>query len=327
PGFLIGGVPGNFPVSARLTVSPFFVLEADEYDTAFFDKRSKFVHYRPRTVILNNLEFDHADIFENLDAIKKQFHHLVRTVPGNGLIVTNGADENLAATLKKGCWTPSETFGSDGKSAWNARALDAAASEFEISFNREIIGRVRWTLNGMHNMQNALAALAAARHAGVPARVSIEALAGFRGVKRRMELRGETGGVKVFDDFAHHPTAIRLTLEGARNSAPRRRLVAVFEPRSNTLRMGVHREALAASFDAADKVFIYQPPYVEWRVEDIAHSLGARGASADSIDALVDDIVAFVRPDDQVVIMSNGGFGGLHDKLLAALKRKQEERT
>lgn len=327
PGFLIGGVPGNFDVSARLTESPFFVLEADEYDTAFFDKRSKFVHYRPRTVILNNLEFDHADIFENLDAIRKQFHHLVRTVPGNGLVVANGADMNLETTLAMGCWTPRETFGSDGKSTWNAHPLNPAASEFEIAFNREILGRVRWALNGTHNMLNALAALAAARHAGVPPRVAIEALERFRGVKRRMELRGEVSGIQVFDDFAHHPTAIRLTLEGARNAAPKRRLVVVFEPRSNSMRMGLHREELAASFESADHVFIYQPPYVDWPVAEIAASLGSRGASSDSIDVLVREIRDFARPNDQVVIMSNGGFGGLHDKLLKALEAKREAAT
>jgi len=323
PGFLIGGVPGNFDVSARLTDSPFFVLEADEYDTAFFDKRSKFVHYRPRTAILNNLEFDHADIFENLDAIKKQFHHMIRTVPGNGLIVTNGMEENLDATLKMGCWTPCETFGSDGRSAWNAHALNDAASEFEVSLDREIIGQVHWNMPGSHNMLNALAAVAAARHAGVPAHIGVAALAEFRGVKRRMELRGEINGVRVFDDFAHHPTAIQLTLEAARNSAPGKRIIAVFEPRSNTMRMGVHREELAASFAPADHVFIYQPPYVDWSVEDITRTIDKRGAHADSIDALVADICDFVREGDQVVIMSNGGFGGLHDKLLAALRRQE----
>ncbi|HEX7030457.1 MAG TPA: UDP-N-acetylmuramate:L-alanyl-gamma-D-glutamyl-meso-diaminopimelate ligase [Gammaproteobacteria bacterium] len=324
PGFLIGGVPGNFEVSARLTDSPFFVLEADEYDTAFFDKRSKFVHYRPRTAILNNLEFDHADIFENLDAIKKQFHHLVRTVPGNGLIVANGMDGNLDATLEKGCWTPRETFGHDGRSTWNAHALSRSANEFEISFNREVIGRLKWPLHGMHNMQNALAAIAAARNAGVPAAVGIEALEKFRGVKRRMELRGEIGGVQVFDDFAHHPTAIRLTLEGARNAATERRLVAVFEPRSNSMRMGLHRSELAQSFAAADQVFIYQPPYLDWSVRDVVTELGERGASADNMESLVEDIRRFSKPGDSVVIMSNGGFGGLHEKLLAALERQQE---
>lgn len=323
PGFLIGGVPGNFDVSARLTDSPFFVLEADEYDTAFFDKRSKFVHYRPRTAILNNLEFDHADIFENLDAIKKQFHHLIRTVPGNGLLVTNGMEKNLDATLKMGCWTPTETFGSDGKSAWNARALNDAASEFEVSFNREVVGRVQWSMSGKHNMLNALSAIAAARHAGVPAHVGVEALAEFRGVKRRMELRGEIMGVRVFDDFAHHPTAIELTLQAARNSAPGKRIVAVFEPRSNTMRMGIHRDELAASFTPADCVFIYQPPYVDWSVQDITRAIGPHAAHATSIDALVNDICALVREGDQVIIMSNGGFGGLHDKLLKALREQQ----
>lgn len=320
PGFLIGGVPGNFKVSARLTDSPFFVLEADEYDTAFFDKRSKFVHYRPRTVILNNLEFDHADIFENLAAIEKQFHHLVRTVPGNGLVVTNGGDANLDRVLDKGCWTPRESFGTDGRSNWNARALDAGATRFEVSFNRELLGTVEWRMGGTHNMQNALAAIAAARHAGVPATHAIAALTEFRGVKRRMELRGDMHGIKVYDDFAHHPTAIRFTLEGARTIAAPGRLIAVFEPRSNTMRMGVHREELAASFAAADRTFIFQPPYVDWPVSEITAPLGDRGSSEDSIEKLVRVIVGYARPGDTVVVMSNGGFGGLHEKLLQALR-------
>lgn len=328
PGFLIGGVPGNFDISARLTDSPFFVLEADEYDTAFFDKRSKFVHYRPRTLVLNNLEFDHADIFPDLGAIQRQFHHLVRTVPGNGLIVTNGADGNLDATLQQGCWTPLETFAADGgihgkeNDSWSAQALNAGASEFEVSLNRDVIGTVRWQMSGMHNMQNALAALAAARHAGVPPREGLAALAAFKGVKRRMELRGEINGVRVFDDFAHHPTAIHLTLEGLRGQHAGR-ILAVFEPRSNTMKLGVHREELASAFAAADAAYFYQPPYVDWPLQDVAAAVAGRGAVSNSVDELAETLANEASPGDAVVIMSNGGFGGLHEKLLARLEARQ----
>lgn len=335
PGFLIGGVPADFEISARLGVgandSPFFVIEADEYDTAFFDKRSKFVHYRPRTAILNNLEFDHADIFENLDAIKRQFHHFVRTVPGEGLIVRNGADENLDAVLKQGCWTPTETFGIRSGN-WNANLLDEAGGEFEVSLDREMLGTVKWSLSGEHNVQNALAVISAARHAGVPVKESVAILCDFGGVKRRMEWRGSPAGVRVYDDFAHHPTAIRLTLEGARRRHAEGRLIAVLDPRSNTMRMGFHKDSLADSLLAADRTYLYQPPGVEWSLDDVAAGLADKAADkaagkatvSHGIDKLVDEISADVNSGDTVVIMSNGGFGGIHEKLLAVLGQKEK---
>jgi UDP-N-acetylmuramate: L-alanyl-gamma-D-glutamyl-meso-diaminopimelate ligase len=320
PGFLIGGVPTDFGVSARLGESPFFVIEADEYDTAFFDKRSKFVHYRPRTLILNNLEFDHADIFDDLAAIQRQFHHLVRTVPGDGLIVTNGADENLRDTLARGCWTAQETF-ADARGNWNAHALDAAATRFEVSLDREVLGVVEWEQSGEHNMHNALAVIAAARHAGVPPRESIAALNSFKGAKRRMELRGTPRGIRVYDDFAHHPTAITTTLAGARHRHDGR-LLAVLEPRSNTMRMGVHRTELADSLREADHTWLYQPSFVDWSLAEVATALGSHAVVSDSIDQLVEMIAAEAREGDTVVIMSNGGFGGIHQKLLDRLEHE-----
>ncbi|MDX1442482.1 MAG: UDP-N-acetylmuramate:L-alanyl-gamma-D-glutamyl-meso-diaminopimelate ligase [Gammaproteobacteria bacterium] len=320
PGFLIGGIPADFGISARLGDSPFFVIEADEYDTAFFDKRSKFVHYGPRTLVLNNLEFDHADIFEDLDAIKKQFHHLVRTVPGEGLIVMNGNDAALDDVIERGCWTPRETFGEANHGNWNAHALDKSASRFEVSLDRETIGTVEWSLTGRHNMLNALAVIAAARHAGVPAKEGIAALNAFKGVKRRMELRGEPRGIKVFDDFAHHPTAIHTTLEGLQGNAGGR-VIAVLEPRSNSMRMGVHREQLAGSLALADRVYLYQPPFVDWSLQSVVEDIGPHAAVSDSIDGLVDTLAQECRSGDTVVIMSNGGFGGIHQKLLDRLEQ------
>ncbi|MEW5942479.1 MAG: UDP-N-acetylmuramate:L-alanyl-gamma-D-glutamyl-meso-diaminopimelate ligase [Pseudomonadota bacterium] len=316
PGFLIGGVPQNFGVSARLTDSPFFVVEADEYDTAFFDKRSKFVHYRPRTVILNNLEFDHADIFPDLAAIETQFHHLVRTVPGSGLIVANGREESIAWVLKRGCWTPVEHFG--GKDGW-AAAEAAEDGSFEVAFNGESQGTVRWTLLGEHNRLNALAALAAARHAGVPTAAGIEALSQFVNVKRRMEVRGIENGVTVYDDFAHHPTAIRTTLEGLRRKVGAGRILAVFEPRSNTMRMGVMKDRLAASLEAADRVFCYTTN-LGWDVGAVLSPLGAKAAAFDVLPDLVDAVAREAGKGDHILVMSNGSFGGIHDKLLAALR-------
>ena len=251
PGFLIGGVPENFGISARLSATPFFVIEADEYDTAFFDKRSKFVHYHPRTAILNNLEFDHADIFADLAAIETQFHHLVRTVPGNGLIVSNGGDANLERVLKRGCWTPVERYGVTG--GWQAGAR--YADGFDVLFNGALQGRMRWELLGEHNAANALAAIAAARHAGVPATTAIEALATFKNVKRRMETKGVAAGVTVYDDFAHHPTAIATTIDGLRSKVGAARILAVLEPRSNTMKRGVMKGALPGSLAGADGVF------------------------------------------------------------------------
>ena len=313
PGFLVGGVPRNFGISARLTESPFFVIEADEYDTAFFDKRSKFVHYRPRTAVLNNLEFDHADIFPDLAAIETQFHHLVRTVPGNGLIVANGREESLDRVLRRGCWTPTEKFGV--ASGW----MIGGAST--IAFKEEFQGVLRWDLMGEHNRMNALAAIAAARHAGVPAQVGIEALAGFENVKRRMEVRGVVNNITVYDDFAHHPTAIETTLAGLRQKAGTARILAVLEPRSNTMKLGVMKDALPASLKAADRVFCYGAN-LGWDASAALAPLGERAEAFEDLDKLVAAVATAAHPGDQVLVMSNGGFGGVHGKLLAALKEQ-----
>jgi UDP-N-acetylmuramate: L-alanyl-gamma-D-glutamyl-meso-diaminopimelate ligase len=314
PGFLIGGVPENFGISARLTPSSFFVIEADEYDTAFFDKRSKFVHYGPRTVVLNNLEFDHADIFPDLVAIETQFHHLVRTLPGNGLIVSNGAEGNLERVLARGAWTQVERFGV--AQGWQAAAREADG--FDVQFSGEPQGRVRWDLMGEHNIANALAAIAAARHAGVPSKAAIEALAQFKNVKRRMEIRGVVNGVTIYDDFAHHPTAIETTLAGLRKKVGRACIFAVLEPRSNTMKLGVMKDALAASLDAADRVYCYSGG-LGWDPAAALAPLGARASVRDNLARLVEDIAAAARAGDHVLIMSNGGFGGIHDKLLSRL--------
>ena len=262
PGFLIGGIPKNFGVSARLGTTPFFVVEADEYDTAFFDKRSKFVHYHPRTLIMNNLEFDHADIFPNLDAIKTQFHHLLRTVPGNGLVVAPSADANLAEVINQGCWTPVEYF-ADQAPGWHANIEKADYSEFTVNLDQHSYGNAKWTQIGRHNMHNALAAIAAARHAGIPVEQSIRAMADFEGIKRRMEVRGSVAGITLYDDFAHHPTALATTLEGLRKRVGVARILAVLEPRSNTMRMGMHANTLGPSLQTADKMYLYQPDNVD----------------------------------------------------------------
>ena len=324
PGFLIGGVPQNFGLSARLGTEPFFVIEADEYDTAFFDKRAKFVHYRPRTVILNNLEYDHADIYPDLASIQRQFHHLVRIIPGSGRIVWNAADAQLRATLELGCWTPLEGFARDAAEGalWSARPRAGAGdySQFEVLEGGEPRGSVRWPLIGAHNMENALAAIAAARHAGVEVAQSLEALARFTGVARRMQLRGEVRGVSVYDDFAHHPTAIASTIDGLRRRSGAARILAVLEPRSNTMRMGVHQHTLAPALAAADEVWLYTPADLGWDAAAVLAALGERAHGSGDIDALAGELARAARPGDQILIMSNGGFGGLHGKLLAALK-------
>jgi UDP-N-acetylmuramate: L-alanyl-gamma-D-glutamyl-meso-diaminopimelate ligase len=325
PGFLIGGVPGNFPVSARLGGRKYFVIEADEYDTAFFDKRAKFVHYRSRTLILNNLEFDHADIYEDLGAIQKQFHHLVRTVPAAGRILWNAADQNLSATLAMGAWTPREAFARApaGDVAWSLDVEDGGDfSKFVVLEGGKPAGTVRWPLLGAHNAENALAAIGAARHAGVSVAQSIAALAQFKGVKRRMELRGEVQGVAVYDDFAHHPTAIASTIDGLRRKVGAKRIVAVLEPRSATMRMGVHRDTLAPSLAAADSVWMFAPPDLGWDAGAVVASLGEKGKVARSLDELLAGLTGGARAGDQVLIMSNGGFGGLHGKLLEALGKR-----
>ncbi len=323
PGFLIGGVPMNFGVSARLSGeisdSPFFVIEADEYDTAFCDKRSKFIHYRPRTAVLNNLEFDHADIFADLAAIETQFHHLVRTLPRNGLVVSNGGEASLDRVLERGCWTPVERF--NQASAWRVEGDDADGSVRLMRGDNEI-GGTNWGLNGAHNRSNAVAALLAARHVGVPFDKGLEALSRFENVKRRMELRGTVRGVSVYDDFAHHPTAIATTVAGLRRKigAGERgpRILAVLEPRSNTMKLGVMKAQLPASLAEADLVFCYGAN-LGWDAAEALAPLGDKAVVADDLDALVRRVVAAAQTGDQILVMSNGGFGGIHGKLLAAL--------
>lgn len=317
PGFLIGGIPRNFGVSARLGSAPFFVVEADEYDTAFFDKRSKFVHYRPCTLVLNNLEFDHADIFDSLSMIQRQFHHLVRTVPGAGLILHPQGDRNLDEVLAMGCWTPRESFG-DGAD-WAAELLEADGSHFRVLLKGDEVGELVWDQTGLHNVSNALAVLAAARHAGVTPGQGIAGLSRFAGVKRRMELRGEVRGVRVYDDFAHHPTAIAVTLDGLRKRVGGSRILAVLEPRSNTMCLGVHNAELAESLMQADLVFVYVPEDLGWNAAAVLDGLGNRAAVFDQVDDIVSRVAAESVPGDQVLVMSNGGFQGIHQKLLDAI--------
>ena len=316
PGFLIGGVPMDFPVSARHTGSPLFVIEADEYDTAFFDKRSKFVHYRPRTAVLNNLEFDHADIFDDLAAIERQFHHLVRTVPRAGRLIVNGVDEALKRVLTQGAWTPVEWLAAPG--AWEAGPLDAEGG-FEIAWQGAPLGRVRWQLLGEHNQLNALAAVAAARHAGVEPAAAIDALGAFSGVRRRMQVRGEARGVTVYDDFAHHPTAIRTTVEGLRQRVGRSRILAVLEPRSNTMKRGVMKDELPSSLRQADRIYVFSAG-LGWDAPALFAPLGARARCEETLDALVAAVAQDAKPGDHVLVMSNGGFGGIHEKLLKRLR-------
>src|SRR5690349_21378571 len=318
PGFLIGGVPMDFPVSARHSDSPLFVIEADEYDTAFFDKRSKFVHYRPKTAILNNLEFDHADIFDDLAAIERQFHHLVRIVPRTGLIVTNGADPVLERVLTQGAWTPIERFGVP--QGWQA-GPGANDGSFEVAWQGTAVGRVRWQLLGAHNRFNALAAIAAARSVGVEPALAIEALSVFSGVRRRMQTRGSAGGVVIYDDFAHHPTAIRTTLEGLRQRVGSARIIAVLEPRSNTMKRGVMKDALPQSLAAADRVYVYTHG-LGWNANAVFGPLGNRARCLDDLDSLVGAIAVDARAGDHVLVMSNGGFGGIHGKLLERLRTR-----
>ena len=326
PGFLIGGVPTNFDATARLGSASHFVIEADEYDTAFFDKRAKFVHYRARTAILNNLEYDHADIYPDVASIRRQFNQLLRTVPAAGRLIVNGDDAELRTTMDMGCWTPRETFGAAGERAagadWTAHDEAGESSRFSVHLEGREVAVVEWTLLGKHNVLNALAAIAAAHHVGIEPARSAQALAKFRGVKRRMEIRGTVGGVTVYDDFAHHPTAIETTLAGLRARVGRARIVAVLEPRSNTMKLGVHREQLAPSLNLADRSWFLNSPDLGWDLPGAVRQLGARGRFADSVDALVKGLADDAQPGDHVLVMSNGGFGGLHDKLLAELRAR-----
>jgi UDP-N-acetylmuramate: L-alanyl-gamma-D-glutamyl-meso-diaminopimelate ligase len=317
PGFLIGGVPQNFGISARLGTGRHFVIEADEYDTAFFDKRSKFVHYRPRTAILNNLEYDHADIFPDLAAIETQFHHLVRTVPASGRIVVNGREDSLTRVLARGCWSEVQRFGARKEEPGALRARGEPHA-FDVLRGSLKIGRVDWPLIGEHNQLNALAAIGAAEHAGVAPDAAAAAMAGFEGVRRRLELRGEARGVKVYDDFAHHPTAMRTTVDGLRRKVGAARILAVFEPRSNTMKLGAMKAQLPWALEEADLSFCLQGNY-GWDAADALAPLAELAIVADSVDKLVAAIAKAAKPGDHVLVMSNGGFGGIHGKLLAAL--------
>ncbi|MDP5188086.1 UDP-N-acetylmuramate:L-alanyl-gamma-D-glutamyl-meso-diaminopimelate ligase [Alishewanella sp. HL-SH06] len=318
PGFLIGGVPQNFDCSARLGDAPFFVIEADEYDTAFFDKRSKFVHYRPRTLVINNLEYDHADIFPDLAAIQRQFHHLLRTVPASGLVVSPEGVPAVAQTLALGCWSQREAYGTD----WRVALTEADGSAFQVFWQQQLQGSVTWQLTGQHNVDNGMMAIAAARHAGVPVVVSIEALARFIAPKRRMELKGTPGNIAIYDDFAHHPTAIETTLKGLRAKVGQQRIIAVLEPRSNTMRLGVHQAALPQALLSADEVLLFEPRNAGWSMSELVARLHGPASVSYDIDELLTRLVATAQPGDSIVIMSNGGFGGIHQKLLTALTDK-----
>lgn len=319
PGFLIGGVTQNFPVSARLGDTPFFVIEADEYDSAFFDKRSKFVHYRPRTLIINNMEFDHADIFDSLADIQRQFHHLIRTVPGSGRIIYPAGVDAIDATIAKGCWSETETTGEKGQ--WHCRNLRADGSQFAVQHQGQTLAEITWDLSGQHNVSNALAAILAARHVGVTPDVAAAALAGFKGVKRRMECIADTHTIKVYDDFAHHPTAIRTTLAGLRARVGDEKIIAIIEPRSNTMRMGVHKNQLAAACAHADDVLWYQPPDADWDLAELVNHSPVPAKLYRGLDNLIHDALALAEAHCHIVIMSNGSFGGLHARLVEQLNQ------
>ena len=330
PGFLIGGVPLNFGISARLhgeKGSSFFVIEADEYDTAFFDKRSKFVHYRPKTAILNNLEYDHADIFSDISDIETQFHHLVRTVAGNGRLIVNNREPALKRVIERGCWSGQEWFGSEGKNSWSL--VDKENGDYDVFFDRQYQGTVHWELTGEHNRLNGLAAIAAARHVGIRPEQSIDSLSCFKNVKRRMECRGRVSDITVYDDFAHHPTAIATTIAGLKKkiiSRPNERILAVLEPRSNTMKLGVMKQALPKSLEEADLVFGYGAENgknaLGWNLAETLLPLGEKAKAFGDIDRLVDAIVSVTRAGDHILVMSNGGFAGIHQKILDKLSVK-----
>ena len=317
-GFLIGGIPLNFGISARLGESDFFVIEADEYDSAFFDKRSKFVHYRPRTVVLNNLEFDHADIFDDLNAIKKQFHHLVRTIPSEGLIIAPAEDENITDVLNLGCWTEVAQLAIESEATWQAELVAADGSEFKVFFQGELQGTVKWDLTGHHNVYNALAAIVAARHVGILATDAIVALQAFKSVKRRMEVIGQVNNITLYDDFAHHPTAIKTTLDGLRKQVGDEKIIAILEPRSNTMRMGIHTQSLADSLILADEAIIYHPDNLEWDTSQL-HNTVDNIQVHHSLDSIVDYLIQKNQQTCHFLLMSNGSFGGIYQRLLDAL--------
>ena len=320
PGFLIGGIPLNFGLSARLGDTDFFIIEADEYDSAFFDKRSKFVHYRPRTTVLNNLEFDHADIFDNLDAIKKQFHHLVRTIPGNGLIIAPEYEQNITDVLEMGCWTPIEKTAIDAEAQWQAQLVKSDGSQFKVVLNGKEQGLVEWSLTGQHNVYNALSAIVAARHVDVLPSDAINALMTFKNVKRRMEVIAKIKTATLYDDFAHHPTAIKLTLDGLRKQVGAEKIVAIVEPRSNTMRMGIHTQSLAESLILADLAIIYQPENLDWDLSAI-QKYNEKIEIYTTLDAIINRLKTEADIISHFVLMSNGSFGGIYQQLISALEK------
>lgn len=321
PGFLIGGIAGNFGISARLGKSLYFVIEADEYDTAFFDKRSKFVHYNPRTLIINNIGFDHADIFEDLKAIQRQFHHMIRTIPNNGRILSFAGEQSVEQTLAMGCWSECQYVGKDQE--WYAERITHDCTEFAVFHKGEKVAEVHWNIVGEHNMRNGLMAIAAAHHAGVSIQKACEALGTFINAKRRLEVKGNIHDITVYDDFAHHPTEIRATLTALRDKVgANARILAVLEPRSNTMKMGVHKDEIAPALEKADVVFLFQPETIPWKVADIADALTQPAAHSDDLAALVNMIATEAKPTDHILVMSNGSFGGIHQKILDALRKK-----
>lgn len=319
PGFLIGGVPLDFGLSARLGSGRCFVIEADEYDSAFFDKRSKFIHYRPKTLIINNIEFDHADIFRDLEDIRRQFNHLIRIVPGSGLLLARAGDAEIEKVLARGCWTPLQRFGI-GSGDWQAQLLQADGSVFSVSQAGQPAAEVRWAMLGGHNVENALAAVAAAAHAGVEPATACKALSRFQGIRRRLEQYASPNGMTLYDDFAHHPTAIRATLAALRNRVGDARIIAILEPRSNTMKLGVHKDELAESLGAADQVFIFQPPMLGWELSSVTGTLADRCQIMTSTEALIEAVAGMAGSGDHILIMSNGGFEGLHARLAARLE-------
>lgn len=319
PGFLIGGVAENFHLSARYTDSDYFVIEADEYDTALFDKRSKFIHYRPNTLIINNLEFDHADIFKDIEAIQIQFHHLIKTIPGNGLIIAKAEDENIQMSLDKGCWTELQSF-SLTAGDWTLEKMNKDFSQFRILFHSKEAGIVNWSLIGEHNAENAVAAIAAANHIGVDVKKACESLNDFKSVKRRLEKLGEFSGISIYDDFAHHPTAIKLTLKALRQQVDADRIIAILEPRSNTMKAGVHRQTLAPSLEDADQIYLYQSDAVAWDLEANTEILGNKRSVLNNTESIIEQVLEYAGEGDHIIIMSNGGFEGLHNRLIERLQ-------
>ena len=322
PGFLIGGVPKNFGISARLGNSKFFVVEADEYDTAFFDKRSKFVHYRPTSLIINNLEFDHADIFDDLAAIQRQFHHVIRTMPGKGKVIYKADEESIQEVLKQGCWSENESFALEGQYGWGATKISADGTEFEVTRNKQTITKVCWNQHGMHNIENAIATIAAAEHIGIQPKVAAEALCKFNGVARRMDVRGQLYGATIYDDFAHHPTAIKTTVDGLRRRVGEDRIIAVLEPRSNTMKMGVNSEELADSLKQADLVYMHKPVGINWDIEAVCKEIGSHAVLSESVEQIVKEIVWETQKNDHILVMSNGAFEDIHNKIIAELEKK-----